>query len=336
MKRTLLLVLVFLLIFSLVACRTSETSAPIENEVIKLKFGVAVNKDHIYNYFMEKFIEVVEEKSGGTIQVDTYFDGLLGDERQLIEGCQVGAVDLTITNNAVMAGFVPETQIYSLPMIYEDTDHQLRVVNSDIHRILDPEFTAANLKVFGFLISDGWRGVINGKHPIKKLDDCKGVKIRLMESQLMLDVYSALGFEAVTMSLGEVTTALQNKVVDGVEMPPSAINVYRFYDLVDYYTDVCILNFPLPITMSLKTWNSFTEEQQKWVEESVEEAREYTIGILLKMNEEALVELEENGAEIVYELEDRERWVEAIQPVFNKYAVDVNPEMLKQIEALKD
>lgn len=300
---------------------------------VTLKFGTAVAKTHGYYVCMEKFKEVLEEKSGGQVQVELYTDGTIGDERELVEGCQMNSVDMCISSNAVLAAFVPETDIFSLPFLFKDTDSKWAVLeNKEITGALDKSYESAGLKNMGYL-QDDFRSFMNSKKPINSLKDCKGVKLRTMESEIMVDVYNALGFEVTTMPMSEAMTAVQNGTVDGLDYPPSLFVSNKYYEICKYFTEANVFSFPSPVIMNQNTWNSLTEEQQQWVDEAIKEANQYQKDEQIKVDSEAMGILKENG--VKFTSPDMAEWEKAVQPVKDKYAKKFDQDLLKKIEDLQ-
>lgn len=302
---------------------------------ITLKAGMGVNKEDCSYYLcFEKFKEIVEEKTDGEIQVEVYSDGTLGDERDLVEGCQGGTVDICVTATGPLASFIEEINVLNLPFLFDDLEHEREVLNSGILDAFNEDYEAAGLKNLGYM-EVGFRNVINNKQPIEELGDCKGIKIRTLENDIMVSSYKALGFEVTPMALSEVVTSLQNGTINGVDNPLTMDTAGNYHELCDYLTLTEVI-MPLgPVTMSLDTWNSLSEEQQKIVQEAMAEAIQWQHEDNEAKIQVAYDEMKEYGTQIVDQVKDKDKWLDAVQPVYDEYADIIDQDVLKQIEDLK-
>ena len=163
----------------------------------------------------ERFRDLMNERTGGRFRVVIYPSGQLGGERVAFEQIQAGAVQVAITGTPVLSGWVPETQVFDLPFLFETRDHGLRVMQGpagDWWRDLLLERTG--VRSLGFL-DYGFRHVYNRRGPVEAPGDLAGLKLRVLQNATYLAAYSALGVQATPMNYGEVYSALQQGVIDG-------------------------------------------------------------------------------------------------------------------------
>ena len=175
-----------------------------------------------------KFAELVEEKTDGRIHIDVYHGGQLGDEKAVIEQLQFGAIDFTRVSISPLAEFDKSLNVLQLPYLYKDAAQMWRVLEGDIGENFLKGVEKAGLIGLSWFDA-GARNFYNSKKPITKLDDLKGLKIRVQESQLMMGMVKALGASATPMAYGEVYSGLQTGVIDGAE------NNWPSYDSVSHY-----------------------------------------------------------------------------------------------------
>lgn len=314
------------------ACGSSKNTS--DDNVRVLKMGIAGSKDDVHYPLIENFIKELETTSGGALTIDLYTDGTLGEERDLLEGCQMGSVDMCGTANGPLTGFVPGANVFNLPYLFENFDHVDAVLTSDIPEALDKEYEAAGLKRIGYSVND-FRAVMNDKKPINSLSDCKGVKIRCLENECMVDTYTALGFEVTTMPMSEVVTAVQNGTIDGADFNPYNVLFYNYYEQCKYLTLSNTFAGIFPITMSLDVWNSLSEEEQGWIEEAMKKAYDIQSETRQKfMVDDVLAELEDADLKIV-ELKDKEEWKAATKSVFDKYAASLDADLIEDIQNIE-
>ena len=182
---------------------------------------------------LEKFKEVAEAESNGTIEVQIFSDGTLGGEREMIEGMQAGTVDAVFTTLSPMASFAPNVSIFDIPFLYRDYDHAKAVWDSEIGDKLKEDIKSVGVLPLGFA-DFGFRYLTNNKRPVVTPEDLKGLKIRVMQSEMQIETWQTLGADPQSMSITEVFNALQTGVVDGQENPFSAIKNNKFNEVQKY------------------------------------------------------------------------------------------------------
>lgn len=320
-----------LIMCSLSACGSGDSGSE-KGGAVSLKFGCTEPKDGVsYPAMMEAFKEKVEELSGGEITVENYYDGTLGEERDLIEGCQMGSVDLCGTGSAPVANFVPNIDLFTLPFLFEDVDHKQAVLKSDIpDRLLNEQYEEAGLKLLGFCEA-GFYQMTNGKHEIVTPDDCKNIKFRSLENESMVEVYDTLGFNTVVMPFSEVVTALQNGTIDGFGGTVNNNVTFRSYEMVDYLSITNTMAVVCPVTMSLERWNSLSEEQQGWVTEAMDYGIEVQTSNFSDQYDQELELLK--GKMKVTELTEsqRDEFKTKLQKVIDKQSAKFDQDMIKEI-----
>mgnify|MGYP001823545042 CR=1 FL=1 len=174
-----------------------------------------VNSD--YQLMAERFKELMAERTDGRFRVVIFPSGQLGSERVAFEQLQAGAQEMSISGTPVLAGWVPEGQVFDLPFLFESRDQGLEVLNGAVGkwwRELLLEKTG--IRSLGFL-DYGFRHVYNRKRPINEPDDLSGLKLRVLQSRTYISAYEEFGVQATPMNYGEVYSAMQQGVIDGGE-----------------------------------------------------------------------------------------------------------------------
>ncbi len=314
--------LLLVAVFVFVGCGSnsaSETKTYDKDPVgkpIQLVFGHGQAEGHPYQKAALRFKEIVEEESGGSITVMVSPNGTLGDEREQIEALQMGAIDMTVAVAAALSGFDSDMDVFSLPYLFESREEAFKVLDSDQAAEIFAGLEKQGIRVFG-AYDLGFRSMTNSIRPIETVEDCKGLRVRTLESSVSVDSLSALGMDAVAMSFGELFTALQTGAVDGQENPLFTIYNSRFYEvqkylsLTEHFYPVC------PLMMSEITWEKLDEDQQEIVEKAMRESVEYERQVVSEELGTMVEEIEAKGM-IVNEV-DKEPFIEAVQPVYEKY-----------------
>lgn len=183
------------------------------------------------------FKDYVESQTGGKLQIQLYPSAQLGNEREIIEAIKAGNVDLGTSAEGPVTGFVPEVSVLSIPYLFKAGPVAWKVLGGTFGQELkDLIYKKGKLRVLAFGMN-GFRSFTNSRRPIYKLEDLKGLKIRVMQSQTYVAMVNALGAMATPMAGGnELYSALQQKVVDGQENPLDGIYAYKLYEPQPYIT----------------------------------------------------------------------------------------------------
>ena len=163
-----------------------------------------------------KFAELVYEQTGGRVEIQVNAGGVLGDEKTVIEQLQFGGVDFARVSLSPLAEFVPKLNVLQMPYLYTGADHMWKVLEGPIGDDFLNSFDGSGLIALSWYDA-GARSFYNSIKPIEKLEDIKGMTIRVQESELMSDTVRALGAVPVPMIYGEVYSGLQTGKVDGAE-----------------------------------------------------------------------------------------------------------------------
>jgi len=339
LMKFLVLILVAVLSMSLSACgnKVEEKDKEVkQQEKYELKFywTTADSEDDPYAIGGHTFKELVEEKTGGKVEVKLYPNSQLGGERDAIEGISLGTIDMGIITNAPISGFVPAFQALDLPFIFSSKEEAYNVLDGEFGKNLLKKLEAKGIKGLGFA-EGGFRQMINNVRPINVPDDVKGVKFRVMENPIYIGMFKALGSNPTPMAWGETFTAVQQKTIDGLEIPIPVIHQNKFYEVTKYLSLTNHTYSPLVYMISMKTWDKLPEDIQKAIEESVQEA----IPIQRKKNSEnvsrLLEDLKEKGM-VVNKVEDLSLFKDKVKPLYKEFEDEIGKDVIEALlEATK-
>jgi TRAP-type transport system periplasmic protein len=293
-RKFLVVVALCISVGTVMASGTSEASDQI---VIKFAHNGNTIPEDPQNVACNAFKEMVEESSAGAIKVDIYPAAQLGDARTIVEGIQMGTIEMADIENGPMGRFVPEAMLWDLPFIFRDIDHAHKALDSDTGKYVQDKFTDVGIVHLAYN-DGGFRYFTNNVRPIRKMEDLQDLKIRVMESKVMIDTINAFGASAVPMAFGELYTALQQGVVDGQENPMNLIYSQRFYEVQDYLSLSGHFYYPRQYIASKNWWDKLNEEHQKIITEAAKEACEIQRKELAKYEIEMKKVLREEGMEI--------------------------------------
>jgi tripartite ATP-independent transporter DctP family solute receptor len=202
---------------------------------IVLKLGHTGAPNHHYNLTCEQFRDAVAKRSNGEIEIRIFPSDQLGNQRQLVEGAQLGTVDMVLTSDSQISAFVDSFGVLNLPYLFNDTDHVARAMDGAAGKAFDDDAAKKGLVVLGFW-ENGFRHVSNSKRPIHKLEDLKGLKLRTPNAFVTLEAFKALGALPTPMGFGEIYSALQLGTVDGQENPIAHILTQKWYEVQKYFS----------------------------------------------------------------------------------------------------
>ncbi len=245
-----------------------------------LRFGYLSpqNPEDPYHEFAVKYKAAIEEKTNGRYQIDLYGAGILGKDREMAEMLQFGALDLAIITTSPMGNFVPAFQVLDLPFLFDGWDHVFRFTDAPVYQDFLKESDKIGIKTLA-IIARGSRNVTNNGTPVQKVEDLKGMKLRVIESKVFVDTFTALGAAPQAMSWGEVFTALQQGTIDGHENSIATIFNERVYEVQSNVTMTQHIFAFCSAHASSKFWNSLSDEDKVLFDDlATEIAREVSEG----------------------------------------------------------
>ncbi|MDR0576509.1 MAG: DctP family TRAP transporter solute-binding subunit [Candidatus Accumulibacter sp.] len=328
--------------FKLLSCAVALTAltAGFATAAVTIKFahnGNTIPEDP-QNVAVTAFKKMVEERSKGEIQVQIYPAAQLGDARTITEGVQMGTIEMGDVENGPMGRFVREAMVWDLPFIFRDIEHAHKVLDGPIGKAFQEKFLARNIRHLAYN-DGGFRYFTNSKRPIRTLKDLEGLKIRVMESEVMLATMKAFGAAALPMAFGELYTALQQGTVDGQENPMNLIFSQRFYEVQKYLSMSQHFYYPRQYLISETFYQSLKPEHRKIVADAAKEACDIQRAALVKYEDEMKKVLAGKGMQIVEDF-DKPPFIkvsqEKVYPMFYAKIFGTEAEGKKVIQQIID
>lgn len=313
----------------------SISTATAQSKPVVLKYGELNPDSHPMTLVAREFARLVKEKSSGQIIVDVIASSQLGDERTQMQGTQMGAIDLFRANAVSLGDFgAKKSNLFSLPYLFRDRDHLWKVLNGPIGKeIKDDVLTSKTGMVAVAYMEEGPRHFFFRDSPVASLAQIKGKKIRVPQTQILIDTVKAFGAAPTPISYSELYSALQTGIVDGAENPPTGYLANNFFEVAKYYTLDGHTYSPSIMIMSELSWNKLTPAQRSVIDAAARETEVFNKASAEKADTDAFVELKKRGAQIIT-VTDLPKWPEASEPVYKKYAAD-HLETIKKILATK-
>ncbi|MBI2115578.1 MAG: DctP family TRAP transporter solute-binding subunit [candidate division NC10 bacterium] len=285
--------------------------------------------DHPYTLGMVRYADLVKERTKGRVAIQIHHSRQLGDERQVVEGLQLGTIHLTVTSTGPLGGFVPEMNVVDLPFLFRDGEHAYKVLDGEIGRSLLNKFDAVGIKGLAFW-ENGFRHITTSKKPVREPADMKGLKIRVMENKVHQAAFRQLGSDATPMAWGEVFTSLQQGLLDAQENPIPIIYTFKLNEVQKYVALTGHVYSPAPLLMSKKSWNRMPPDIQRIMFDTALEVARYQRGLIREQEQKQIGELKAKGMTVV-ENPDRAAFREAMKPVFEQFQGQFGKDLVQRI-----
>lgn len=278
--------------------------------------------------FMAK---LVAERTGGRHSIQVFHSRQLGEENDTIEATRAGAIDLNRTNVIPLGAEVPLLNALAMPFLFRSPAH--------LHKVLDGEIGVELLEALrprGFVgltfYDSGARSIYNSVRPIRSIADLKGLRIRIQQSQLMVEMIRALGAEPLELPYGQVLTGLATKLIDGAENNwPSYVTTNHFRH-AGYYTLTEHLMAPEVLVMSAKAWDSLNEEDRKIFREAARQSSIFMRERWKALEEKSLRQAEAAGIMITRSI-DRQPFEAAMTGIYAR--ASAQPALGRIIERIR-
>jgi tripartite ATP-independent transporter DctP family solute receptor len=216
----------------------------------------------------------LDAATGGRIKFQMFPGSVLGGEKEMIEQTQVGAIQILRTSLGPVGPVVPEVNVFNMPFVFRNIAHMRAVIDGPIGQELLDKISASPARLVGLAWMDGGSRSLYTKKPVRRIEDLKGQKIRMMGNPLFVDTMNAMGGNGISMGYGEVFSALQTGVIDGAENnPPSLFTANHFKAGARFYTQTNHLIIPEILVMSKVAWDRLSPADQAAVKTAAREAQ---------------------------------------------------------------
>jgi tripartite ATP-independent transporter DctP family solute receptor len=276
--------------------------------------------------------EWLEEQTDGELSITIYHSMQLGGEKEALEQVQLGALEMTRVSVGVVGPIVDDFNAFNLPYVFRSIDHMHNVVDGEIGQELLARLEAGELIGLGFMDA-GARSFYNKERPIRTPEDLQGLKIRVMQNPIFIDMMSEMGGSGIPIAFNELYTAMQTGVVDGAENNPPSYSTQKHYEVAGYYSLTEHLVVPEIFVFSKRVWDTLSEEHQNLIREASVLATQKERELWQAMEAKAMEELVALGIQVNDDV-DKAAFIEATAPVREKFGAQY-AELLARIEAVE-
>lgn len=278
---------------------------------------------------LESFADEVAEKTEGRVEPKVYHNAVLGDQPDAIEQTRSGALDFANFNMGPMGPIVPATNILSLPFIFNSAEDMYHVMDGEIGDRFADALAEKNLVALSWFGS-GARSLYNTDHPVETPADVEGLKVRVMNNDLYVQMIDELGGNATPMAYSEVYQSLKTGVIDGAENNYPSYESSGHYEVAKYYSLTEHLILPECLCVAKSTWEELSEEDRDIVRKAAEGAAEEQRQLWDERAESSRDVVLEDGVEI-NEVEDKAAFQEKMQPIYRDF-VQEHPDLEALVE----
>ncbi|BCL70222.1 C4-dicarboxylate ABC transporter [Vibrio nigripulchritudo] len=277
---------------------------------------------------MHKFAELTSTYSNGEVKVKVFSGAQLGQEAETIEQTQAGIIDLTRVNSVTLANVSPSVGVFTLPYIFKNIKHKYRVLDSDIGDEVRADMAKYGLVGFEFMEAGTRSFYTTEEHPVKSIEDMKGLKIRVQKSPISISMVNLVGGVATPMNYGEVFSSLQTGVIDGAENDYVSYLTSGHYEVAPNYVEDGHLSPPAILIMNKAKFDSLPENHRNAIAKAAKEAAIFERDLMIRANIEAKERVVAAGVKVT--VIDNTPFQQAVQPVYEEF-----PKLLPLVNRIK-
>lgn len=315
---------------SLLAAGTAHAADIKERSI---KFAFQNQKGHPQAEGAQKFADLVAQKSGNKISVKLFAGGTLGGDVQTVSALQGGTIEMTVLNAGILTSHVKEFAVFDLPFLFANAQEVDAVTDGPVGKGLLARLAEKNLIGLGYW-DLGFRNLTNSKRPIMRVEDIAGLKIRVIQSPIYIDMFNALGATATPMPFPELYPALEQKAVDGQENPFTLIRTSKFYEVQKHLAVTRHVYNPQALLISKKLWDSMSADEKRVITEAAAEATKFQRQLSRGQADEALADLKKAGMQVTeFSPAELQRLRDKVKPVVDKYSAQVGEATVKEVNA---
>ena len=318
----------------LAATAVCVLAAPVAAQEYKsrlIRFGYGLNEDSVQGRAVEHFAEELARLTDGKLKARGFGAASLGSDPQMQNALIGGAQEMMVGSTATLVGTVKEFGVFDFPFLFND--------EKEADAVLDGPFGTKLMRMLedkglvGLVYwENGFRNLTNSRHPVTKAEDLQGIKLRVMQNQVALDVFGSLGANAVPMAFSELFTALETGTVDGQENPVTTIQSSKFFEVQPYLSLTKHVYSPWIVLASKRWWDTLSEDEKKAIQQAAVSSRDFERKDSRAASEKAMEELKAAGMQInTVSDEELDRLRTKVQPVVDKFSKEYGEDLTREL-----
>lgn len=313
-----------------IAAGTVGLTAPaIAQSPRTLRYGHMIPADTVYHNAIAMFGDELSKLSGGKLKLEIFPSSQLGPISEMLQSVQAGALDFSMAVPAWYSNFMKPMDVFTLPYIVSSPDRLKTALEGDVGAHIEKMGQGVGFQIIGYWLL-GQRSIVNRLRPVETPADCEGLKLRVINSQVYMATFRALGANPIAMDPSELYLALQQGIVDGFEFPLPDILDQKLYEVANYISlDEHTTDFFLN-ACSPKTWESFSDEEKEMARQAMKVAMDWQWDAQPKDIAKARGELEKLVNVNPITPENKKLFLEATRPVYTEFESSIGKEWLDQ------
>lgn len=277
-----------------------------------------------------KFAEVLKARTGGRIEVQVAPSAQLGDDAAMVTALRTGALDISANSQGAVANAVPEFGAFGMPFLFANAASAFKLLDGPLGKELADKSAEKGMILLGTW-DNGIRHMTNSKRPIAKVEDLKGLKMRVPPDATLVDIMKSVGAESQQIKFAELYVALQQGVVDGQENPLVNIHASKLYEVQKHLALTSHQFQMTPLLMSRRSWDRLSEADRKAVQEAAAEATALQRRLSREADEKVLAELKAKGMQVT--TPDKAAFEKATADVDDKWSAGPSGAYVKKVIA---
>ncbi len=311
------------------ACLLAATSA----DAAEARLGHGFTEQHPRGLAMARFASDVEKATDGQVKIKVFANSSLGSEEKMLQAVQSGVQEFYLGSLVPFSVRKKELQIFDFPFLFSTDAEVAKVLDGPLGQQLLDGLDGTG--VVGLSWAGGaFRNIANGKRPINKFEDLKGLKIRVMQSPVAIESFKAMGINATPMAYAEVFTALEIGALDGLEHPPVDMLQNRIYEVQKYLAISHHVYTPVALVVSSKWFSALPGNQQAAIRKAAAVARDFQRAEEIRQARDAVSQLQAKGmtvTELPPQALDKMR--QAVKPVVEKFSASIGKDYVQSFYA---
>ena len=275
------------------------------------------------------FKAALEKRGIGADRLEIQFfpNRAIGDERPLVDGMRLGTVDMGVITNAVIAQVEPAFQVNDMPFLFAEEAQAHRVLDGNVGAQLRQKLEGRGILALGFM-EGGFRHMINNVRPVTKPEDLRGIKFRVLQSPIYIEMYKSLGGTAVPMAWGETFTAVQQGAVDGLEVPLGIIDQNKLFEITKFLSLTGHIYSMIGLLISKRSFDRLSADLKPVFLEAAAEATKEQRAFNGRLQAQFRQSLAGHGMQ-VNEVDDKAAWRRGVMPMYEAFRGQIGADIIR-------
>ncbi len=301
----------------------------------ELRFATDITGADTQGQGAEYFIDMVNKKTGGNIDIKFYPDGTLGNTLAIVSGTRSGTIDIGMVGAHALSGLSNELAVLDIPFIFKDKEHAHRALDGQVGTELFKTLESKGLVGLAFF-ENGFRNITNNRKPIVTPDDVKNLKIRVPQSYLLVNTFETLGANPVPMAFGELYTAMETGAIEAQDHPMPALYSGKFFEVQKYLSLTNHCYTAVAVVMNKKQFDNLSADEQKILLESAREAAKFQRDLNAQSEDEILQLMQAETGIQVNDNVNKDLFVEKTKVIRDSFIEENGDRFVKMIEDLRN